>query len=180
MRNLHIICTPSPKMAKYAVKETPIGGGFLGVDAVVDRMRGAFYDSAGWSGVGYVIHDYDEGEIGAALDYMLSAVRVRAANGGDIAVEYPAIGAHVSGDVDEKCHEAIDAIVRVAVACGYMVTLHDLVGYGDIAFGSHRKAPQDRYGAYVFEVKRRAAQVRKGVDALLTKYRSGGRVVHRY
>ena len=168
-------------MAKYAVKETPIGGGFLGVDAVVDRMRGAFYDSVGWSGVGYVIHGYDEGEIGAALDYMISAVRVRAANGGDIAVEYPAIGAHVSGDVDEKCHEAIDAIVRVAVACGYMVTFHDLVGYGDIAFGSHRKkAPQDRYGAYVFEVKRRAAQVRKGVDALLAKYRSGGRVVHRY
>ena len=180
MRNLHIICTPSPKMAKYAVKETPIGGGFLGVDAVVDRMRGAFYDSVGWSGVGYVIHDYDEGEIGAALDYMISAVRVRAANGGDIAVEYPAIGAHVPDDVDEKCRETIDAIVRVAVACGYMVTLHDLVGYGDIAFGSHRKAPQDRYGAYVFEVKRRAAQVRKGVDALLAKYRSGGRVVHRY
>lgn len=77
MRNLHIICTPSPKMAKYAVKETPIGGGFLGVDAVVDRMRGTFYDSVGWSGVGYVIHNYDEGEIGAALDYMLSAVRVR-------------------------------------------------------------------------------------------------------
>lgn len=29
-------------------------------------------------------------------------------------------------------------------------------------------------------MKRRAAQVRKGVDALLAKYRSGGRVVHRY
>ena len=123
MRNLHIICTPSPKMAKYAVKETPIGGGFLGVDAVVDRMRGAFYDSVGWSGVGYVIRGYDEGEIGAALDYVISAVRVRAANGGDIAVEYPAIGAHVSGDVDEKCHEAIDAIVRVAVACGGVCAL---------------------------------------------------------
>lgn len=92
----------------------------------------------------------------------------------------PAIGAHVPDEVDEKCRETIDAIVRVAVACGYMVTLHDLVGYGDIAFGSHRKAPQDRYGAYVFEVKRRAAQVRKGVDAILAKYRSGGRVVHRY
>ena len=52
MRNLHIICTPSPKMAKYAVKETPIGGGFLGVDAVIDRMRGAFYDSVGWPGAG--------------------------------------------------------------------------------------------------------------------------------
>jgi hypothetical protein len=180
MRNLHIICTPSPKMAKYAVKETPIAGGFLGVDAVVDRMRGAFYDSVGWSGVGYVIHDYDEGEIGAALDYMLSAVRVRAANGGDIAVEYPAIGAHVTGDLDEKCRETIDAIVCVAVACGYMVTLHDLVGYGDIAFGSSRYAPRDRYGAYVFEVKRRAAQVREGVDVLLAKYRSGGQVVHRY
>lgn len=86
----------------------------------------AFYDSVGWSGVGYVIHDYDEGEIGAALDYMVSAVRVRAANGSDIAVEYPAIGAHVPDDVDKKCHETIDAIVRVAVACGYMVTLHDL------------------------------------------------------
>jgi hypothetical protein len=135
MRNLHIICTPSPKMAKYAVKETPIRGGFLGVDAVVDRMRGTFYDSVGWSGVGYVIHNYDEGEIGAALDYMLSAVRVRAANGGDIAVEYPTIGAHVPDEVDKKCYETIDAIVRVAVACGYMVTLHDLVGYGDIAFG---------------------------------------------
>lgn len=102
-------------MAKYAVKETPIGGGFLGVDAVVDRMRGAFYDSVGWSGVGYVMHDYDEGEIGAALDYMVSAVRVRAANGGDIAVEYPAIGAHVTDDVDKKCRETIDAIVRVAL-----------------------------------------------------------------
>ena len=29
-------------------------------------------------------------------------------------------------------------------------------------------------------MKRRAAQVRKGVDALLAKYRSGGRVVHRH
>ena len=167
-------------MAKYAVKETPIGGGFLGVDAVIDRMRGAFYDSVGWSGGGYVIHDYDEGEVSAALDYMLSAVRVRAANGGDIAVEYPAIGAHVPDEVDKKCHETIDTIVRVAVACGYMVTLHDLVGYGDIAFGSSRYAPRDRYGAYVFEVKRRAAQAREGVDALLAKYRSGGQVVHRY
>ena len=180
MRNLHVICTPSPKMAKYAVKETPIGGGFLGVDAVIDRMRGAFYDSVGWSGGGYVIHDYDEGEVSAALDYMLSAVRVRAANGGDIAVEYPVIGAHVPDEVDKKCHETIDAIVRAAVACGYMVTLHDLVGYGDIAFGSSRYAPRDRYGAYVFEVKRRAAQVREGVDVLLAKYRSGGQVVHRY
>ena len=180
MRNLHVICTPSPKMAKYAVKETPIGGGFLGVDAVIDRMRGAFYDSVGWPGGGYVIHDYDEGEVSAALDYMLSAVRVRAANGGDIAVEYPAIGAHVPGDLDEKCSETIDAIVCVAVACGYMVTLHDLVGYGDIAFGSSRYAPRDRHGAYVFEVKRRAAQVREGVDVLLAKYRSGGQVVHRY
>lgn len=129
---------------------------------------------------GYVIHDYDEGEVSVALDYMLSAVRARAANGGDIAVEYPAIGAHVTGDLDEKCRETIDAIVCVAVACGYMVTLHDLVGYGDIAFGSSRYAPRDRYGAYVFEVKRRAAQVREGVDALLAKYRSGGQVVHRY
>ena len=180
MRHLHIICTPSPKMAKYAVKETPIGGGFLGVDAVIDRVRGAFYDSVGWPGVGYVIHDYDEGEVSAALDYMPSAARVRAANGGDIAVEYPAIGAHVTGDLDEKCRETIDAIVCVAVACGYMATLHDLVGYGDIAFGSSRYAPRDRYGAYVFEVKRRAAQVREGVDALLAKYRSGGQVVHRY
>lgn len=45
MRNLRIICAPSPKTAKYAVKETPIGGGFLGVDVVIDRMRVAFYDS---------------------------------------------------------------------------------------------------------------------------------------
>lgn len=71
-------------MAKYAVKETPIGGGFLGVDAVVDRMRGAFYDSVGWSGVGYVMHDYDEGEIGAALDYMVSSLN------GMLAVSSPA------------------------------------------------------------------------------------------
>lgn len=54
-------------------------------------------------------------------------------------LECPAIGAHVPDEVDKKCRETIDAIVRVAVACGYMVTLHDLVGYGDIAFGSHRK-----------------------------------------
>lgn len=46
---------------------------------------------------------------------MVSAVRVRAANGSDIAVEYPAIGAHVPDDVDKKCRETIDAIVRVAV-----------------------------------------------------------------
>lgn len=82
--------------------------------------------------------------------------------GGDIAVEYPAIGAHVPDEVDKKCRETIDAIVRVAVACWHMAALRDLVGYGDIAFDSHRKAPQGRHGAYVFEVKRRAAQARKG------------------
>lgn len=180
MRNLHIICTPSPNMAKYAVKETPIGSGFLGVDAIVDRMRGPFYDSLGWSGTGYARHDYREGEVGVALDYMLGAVRMRAASGGDMAVEYPAIGAPVPESVDEKCWETVEAIVREAVACGYMVTLHDLVGYGDIAFGPSMKAPQGRYGAYNFEVKRRAALVREGVDALLAQYRGGGRVIHRF
>lgn len=180
MRNLHIICTPSSNMAKYAVKETPIGSGFLGVDAIVDRMRGPFYDSLGWSGMGYARHDYREGEVSVALDYMLDAVRVRAASGGDMVVEYPAIGAPVPDSVDEKCRETVEAIVREAVACGYMVTLHDLVGYGDITFGLTRYAPRDRYGAYVFEVKRRAALVRGGVDALLAQYRGGGRVIHRF